>query len=931
MNSIGNRKHRKEGTVIRLVHKGAACARIVIPKSPLPVERHAADELRAFLHRMSGAMLPVVDRPSSHETNIFLGSAAPQQGEISERLLGFDGYILRTTGKDLILAGIKPYSCLYAVYHLLERHLGCGFFQDGDQVPQRKTVEVSALNEVEKPRFDWRLYAFFHIPVYSGMRWFNWQEWKHYFDWMVKKRFNMLEPNHIDDRIGIAALAAGKLGVKIELTDWQKEQLRLFRRLFDYARMCGIRIIYQTDFAKQNLWHEPGSMAAIDRAQTEEFIRRYKEQTGHKIRTVDYKWCGMDQLMMDPRDPAAQKFIAACIEAICEQLGTDHLYLLTMVSEGHFESNDLDELNRIVYSMLMDMIKTVRAADPEASFHVRPPFPYAKTFRAQQRAVRDAGFPVAGEGWLNLEARLHNFKINDYFWGLPWFCGMVVGCGKHTYPWGNIQVCIDNARAVASDPKADNCRGFFIASETAFNNYLMAELFCELAWNPAEVERDEFLRRWTIARYGPDAAERLTPVTEAAADTLLSCTNMDMTNRPLYQDLRGGYLPGLTARSVKRTMSYLPTLRMIIEGLLAEHNQLKDSPMYRYDLVQYGLAYLGALFNDRLARARKALRARDNETFEKYAAGVEEVMHFIAKYASAHPQFRLKTHDDRARRWPEILPGYDNAETNWVIFTATTAYKNWDILLDYMAQDHAELVEHYYWPRVALYLQKMRELLEEGKDISGRLVSRGTNDDLPFRISDWATPQGLLPWSPYGPTCEPELTGEDMELAHKIILGGSVSGKFDFYEGPMKPLVQELLDRFGVPEDLEEILTEPDPTDLAFEKQSLRNRPGDVVDGFQTPGLVEQVQVPEELNYVVSVVKTGAAYTLMRGEVATYRVTVSDWLRLTRREDEKSERGDHSVAVFEFEFEGKHWLLRYDPGSEQTFAALSIEMKGDTK
>ena len=37
-------------------------------------------------------------------------------------------------------------------------------------------------------------------------------------------------------------------------------------------------------------------------------------------------------------------------------------------------------------------------------------------------------------------------------------------------------------------------------------------------------------------------------------DTLYSCYNMDMTNRPLYRDWAGGYLPGLTPASVKRTL-----------------------------------------------------------------------------------------------------------------------------------------------------------------------------------------------------------------------------------------------------------------------------------------------------------------------------------------------------------------------------------------
>ena len=229
-------------------------------------------------------------------------------------------------------------------------------------------------------------------------------------------------------------------------------------------------------------------------------------------------------------------------------------------------------------------------------------------------------------------------------------------------------------------------------------------------------------------------------------DTLYSCYNMDMTNRPLYRDWAGGYLPGLTPTSVKRTLGYLPKLRFILKTMLKEHDLLKTNPLYCFDVVDYGRVYLGALFNDRLARARKAFRTGDKNAFERYAAQVEEVMHFIAKLTSSHDQFRMKVHDDRAARFPAILPGHANNESNWITFTATQSPTAWRAILDYTAEDYAELVEHYFWPRVERYLNKMREMLEQGKDISG-------NMDRDFVISDWASPKGSLPWSPYGIPC----------------------------------------------------------------------------------------------------------------------------------------------------------------------------------
>ena len=196
-------------------------------------------------------------------------------------------------------------------------------------------------------------------------------------------------------------------------------------------------------------------------------------------------------------------------------------------------------------------------------------------------------------------------------------------------------------------------------------------------------------------------------------------------------------------------------------------------------------------------------------------------------------------------------------------------------------------------------------------------------------ISDWASPKGALPWSPYGIACEPELSAGDQELAHRIIAAGSRSGQYDFYQGLLKPLIEELLACFPVPKDLDDILKEEDPTQKAYQIQSVSGQPGDINQGFHTPEMVELVVVPETHGYVVEVERLDSVYNVVRGEVVRCKVHVSDWLDLTRLPDQKSERGDHAVVAYAFSYNEKRWLLRYDPGSDQTFASLRIDQYQD--
>lgn len=954
-----------------------ACARIVVAPDAPEVERHAAAELQAFIERISGARLPVAETPDPDGGNVLIGAAAERNGfgpaAFGSPDLGADGYVAAVRDGNAALVGVLPRSSLYAVYHLLERHLGCGFFEDGDRVPRAGRIELGNLLDICKPRFDLRIYSLVMQYAYNGMIWWDWEQLKQWCDWMAKKRLNMWEPVRVLDSVGLVAAAAAKLGVAIGHTAWQRERIALMRRVIAYARMLGIRSMYCLNQYNQGMegnQNEPGAYPFPDRMQLEQFVSRYREQTGEEVPLHTYMWCGTPLPVMDARHPLTQRFVTALVESYVELFGTDHCYLLSMPSEGQWQSDDLDDMQNVTYAMLLDLIGAVRRGDPDALIFSRPPFEYAKTYEAQKRAIRDAGATIVADWWLNVPGRMHGFMMNDYYFGLPWSTGMISHCGTHTNPWGDLPTAVRNARELAADPQADRCIGFTLGSEIHHRNILMIDLFTELAWNPADADIDRYIERYALRRYGASdgggqADPRLSTAVRTVAETLLSHYNMDNTNGPLYRRWRGGYLPGATPDSVRRTLAGLPALRTALEALLVCHEDRRDCPLYRFDLVDLGRTYLGGLFNEYLARTRVAFRSGDHAGFAKYSDATLAVMRFMARYCSADPQFRLSVYDDWAGRWPPILPGFDNSETNWITFTALISSSHWKILLDYMAEDFAELIAFYYFPRVQSYIGKMRERLDEGKDISGRLVYRGTDTPLPNRISDWTPPKGLLAWSAYGAPCEPELTAEDDELARSIILAGTVSGKFACYEGEMLPLVRELLDAYPVPDGIgraEDGMPAARSGDGRDEKtapmgamkaagamkavsaaEALKATEamkaadalaeisqGSLIRGFEPPAPVEQVIVPKELQYLVTVEQLSSEYNIVRGDIASYRVIVSDYLELHRLADERSIAGVRNVAAFAFKVLGRSYVLKYDPGSDYTVSGLVVEQVGDT-
>src|SRR3990172_7402809 len=115
-----------------LADDGSSDYRIVVSQAASPSERHAAVELQTFLERITGARLPIVtdsEPPSDYE--VLVGDSARVSATgvaIDFADLGDEGYVIRTAGARLIVAGGRQRGTLYGVYGLLEDHLGCRWF-----------------------------------------------------------------------------------------------------------------------------------------------------------------------------------------------------------------------------------------------------------------------------------------------------------------------------------------------------------------------------------------------------------------------------------------------------------------------------------------------------------------------------------------------------------------------------------------------------------------------------------------------------------------------------------------------------------------------------------------------------------------------------------------------------------------------------------
>jgi hypothetical protein len=158
---------------------------IVVGAQAGPPVRHAAEELQRFLREMTGATLAIATDDHAPAGPAIVVGPSKRLDALSVKLdagrLGLEGYALRTVGPDVILAGPGPRGTPYAVYGLLEDHLGCRWFaSEASRIPKADRLVLPDLDETVIPRLEYR--EPFTFEAFDG-------------DWAARNRMNSTRAN----------------------------------------------------------------------------------------------------------------------------------------------------------------------------------------------------------------------------------------------------------------------------------------------------------------------------------------------------------------------------------------------------------------------------------------------------------------------------------------------------------------------------------------------------------------------------------------------------------------------------------------------------------------------------------------------------------------------------------------------------------------
>ena len=114
-----------------------------------------------FLAQITGTKLPIVsDQQPQASKEIILGDNAHLKtlhSPIDFAALGPEGYVIRTVGDNLVIAGGQLRGNMYGVYGFLEDHLGCRWFTpDVSRIPKMQRLAIGAIDDRQVPALEYR-------------------------------------------------------------------------------------------------------------------------------------------------------------------------------------------------------------------------------------------------------------------------------------------------------------------------------------------------------------------------------------------------------------------------------------------------------------------------------------------------------------------------------------------------------------------------------------------------------------------------------------------------------------------------------------------------------------------------------------------------------------------------------------------------------
>jgi len=157
---------------LNLTLNGKSEYQIVLSDSASYWDSLAAKELKKYIEKISGAIIPIVSDNQPLQTKEIIIGKNNRSVHIDKSPIKYDGFIIKTEGEKLYFIGGKEKGTLNAVYSFLEKYLNCRMYSASVQIiPYQTTIILPQINTLENPVFEYRDIHYYETTNDEYCRW----------------------------------------------------------------------------------------------------------------------------------------------------------------------------------------------------------------------------------------------------------------------------------------------------------------------------------------------------------------------------------------------------------------------------------------------------------------------------------------------------------------------------------------------------------------------------------------------------------------------------------------------------------------------------------------------------------------------------------------------------------------------------------------
>ena len=617
-----------------------------------------------------------------------------------------DKVVIRGNNYVSIATGVNWYLKYYAGIHLSWNGMTAQLPAVLPAVPQKERHETDL-----KYRYD------FNYCTYSyTMAFWDWNRWEKEIDWMALHGINLplavvgadvvwynvltqlgYPKDEINEFIAGPAFQGWWLMNNLEgwggpnPDSWYKQRETLQKQILKRMREYGIQPVL------------PGYSGMVP--------HNAKERL--KLNVSDPGlWCGYRRpAFLQPTDPRFNEIADLYYKEMNRLYGKADFYSMDPFHEGgNVASVDLNAAGQAIWGAM-------KKANPKAvwvaqAWQANPRQKMIENLPAGDLIVLDL-FAESRPQWGDPEStwyRKEGFGKHD------WLYCMLLNYGGNVGLHGKMKHVIDEFYKAKTSSFGKTMKGVGMTMEGSENNPVMFELLCELPWRPARFDKDEWLKNYTVARYGK-ADKAVQDAWLLLSNTIYNCPAKN-TQQGTHESVfcaRPGYDVYQVSSWSEMEPYYKPEDIIRAAGMmLSAADRFKGNNNFEYDvtdIVRQAVAEKGRLVYPIMIDAYKA---GEKELFAASSQRFLDLILLQDKLLAARPEFKVGTWIEKARNLGTTPEEKDLYEWNARVQVTTWGNRvaaDEGGLRDYAHKEWNGLLRDFYYNRWKVWIDRQKAQL----------------------------------------------------------------------------------------------------------------------------------------------------------------------------------------------------------------------------